>query len=268
LKSGRLKENTITVNTTKKGGHNMTIYIFNFIGDLHGRTCWKDLIREGAINIFMGDYLDARESEYFDTQETNFLELLQYKKEHPDTVKLLLANHDLPYLYLGRYNDKAIDQKSLYRHSLFVENLALFEGVAYGCGNYIATHAGISALWYNRYFGDYQGESAEIIAQKLNQLLWDNLDAYRFGPNSSISFDYYGNDRFQSPVWIRPTALTEYNLLAGTDIIQIVGHSPMPAIRKYKDGEIVFIDCLGQKQDSYVVDLRKDAINKVIDTLF
>jgi hypothetical protein len=42
----------------------------------------------------------------------------------------------------------------------------------------------------------------------------------------------------------------------------------MPAIRKYKDGEIVFIDCLGQKQDSYVVDLRKDAINKVIDTLF
>lgn len=246
----------------------MIPYKLNFIGDIHGRPYWKELVKTDAINVFMGDYLDARENEFMDTQETNLLEILQYKKDNPDTVKLLLANHDLPYLYLGKYDSKEMDQKSLYRHSLFIENLPLFEGVAYGYGNYIATHAGISTLWYNRYFGDYQGESTKIIAEKLNQLLWDNLDAYRFGPNSSNAFDFYGNDRFQSPAWIRPTALTEHNLFAGTNIKQIVGHTPMPMIRKYKDGEIVFIDCLGQEKDSYVVDIMAGKIEKIIDTLF
>ena len=33
----------------------------NIIGDIHGRPCWKELVQDDAINIFIGDYLDSRE---------------------------------------------------------------------------------------------------------------------------------------------------------------------------------------------------------------
>ena len=33
----------------------------NIIGDTHGRLCWKELVQDDAINIFIGDYLDPWE---------------------------------------------------------------------------------------------------------------------------------------------------------------------------------------------------------------
>ena len=35
---------------------NMATY--NIIGDIHGRTCWKELVQDDFVNIFVGDYLD------------------------------------------------------------------------------------------------------------------------------------------------------------------------------------------------------------------
>mgnify|MGYP006874643990 CR=1 FL=1 len=30
--------------------------LYNLIGDIHGRDAWQQLVREDAVNIFMGDY--------------------------------------------------------------------------------------------------------------------------------------------------------------------------------------------------------------------
>ena len=38
---------------------------FNLIGDIHGRTTWQQLVREDAINVFLGDYFDPYADEGF-----------------------------------------------------------------------------------------------------------------------------------------------------------------------------------------------------------
>ena len=37
----------------------MTAY--NIIGDIHARVCWKNLVQEDCVNIFVGDYFDPYE---------------------------------------------------------------------------------------------------------------------------------------------------------------------------------------------------------------
>ena len=37
---------------------------YNIIGDIHGRTSWKELVIEDGINIFVGDYFSPYHSEY------------------------------------------------------------------------------------------------------------------------------------------------------------------------------------------------------------
>lgn len=65
---------------------------YNVIGDIHGRVCWKELIISNAINIFVGDYFSPYDDISFEDCKKNFLEIIEYKKEHPETV-LLYGNH-------------------------------------------------------------------------------------------------------------------------------------------------------------------------------
>ena len=225
----------------------------NIIGDVHGNPVALDLIKDGAINVFVGDYLDAKRPCFQEAQETIFLEILQYKQNNPDKVVLLLANHDLPYFFFGRYGNVSVNSKALHYYEIFQAYRHLFEGVAYAKGKYLITHAGVSKVWYEKYFGSYQGETAPELAQKLNDLFWENPKAYSFEENHYYVSDIYGDDEHQSPLWIRPRALKEYNLLEDTDIVQVVGHTPKQRIENYNN-KIIFIDCLLYSPESYVVE--------------
>ena len=66
---------------------------YNIIGDTHGRTAWKDLVISDGINIFVGDYFSPYVNMSFEDQLNNFLSIIDYKREHPETV-LLIGNHD------------------------------------------------------------------------------------------------------------------------------------------------------------------------------
>ena len=70
--------------------------IYNIIGDIHGRIYWKNLVMDNAINIFVGDYFSPYGSFLFDNIKKNFLEIIEYKKQHPETI-LLIVNHDAEY---------------------------------------------------------------------------------------------------------------------------------------------------------------------------
>ena len=63
--------------------------IYNIIGDIHGRTYWKNLVMDNAINIFIGDYFSPYGSFPFDDIKKNFLEIVEYKKWHPETILLI-----------------------------------------------------------------------------------------------------------------------------------------------------------------------------------
>ena len=71
------------------------------IGDVHGRTFWKDAVEKHADNvdkiIFLGDYLDPYKWENITRKDAirNFQEIIDYKSNNKDKVILLLGNHKI-----------------------------------------------------------------------------------------------------------------------------------------------------------------------------
>lgn len=67
------------------------------LGDIHGRTIWKDIISKENPNrvIFLGDYVSTHEGITSKIQISNLLEILEYKENNPDKVILLRGNHKI-----------------------------------------------------------------------------------------------------------------------------------------------------------------------------
>ena len=64
------------------------------VGDLHGKNTWKDIIAQYPSHklLIIGDYIDSFHIPW-KIQLQNLKEIIQYKKDNPDTI-LLLGNHD------------------------------------------------------------------------------------------------------------------------------------------------------------------------------
>jgi len=125
---------------------------YKIIGDIHGRSVWKELVDPEAVNVFVGDYFDPYDRELVpELCVDNMHEIIEYRKHNPGKVVLLLGNHDLHYWDgprdsgCSRYNRKA----AAGYHSVFQNNSNMFHGVAYNIDNKaVVTHAGISVYWY------------------------------------------------------------------------------------------------------------------------
>lgn len=126
---------------------------YNIIGDIHGRKCWKELIDDECINVFVGDYFSPYHKELtFEVCLENLKEIIEYKKAHPETI-LLIGNHDIDHWKLLGKDARIsrhdyLHQKEIY--DFFEENKSYFQA-AYSIENkYLVTHAGVSILWYYR----------------------------------------------------------------------------------------------------------------------
>ena len=118
--------------------------------DIHGRVFWKYSIEhkdEFDKIIFLGDYLDAYSPDLLLKEEDNFKEIIQFKKNNPDKVILLLGNHDCHYI-----NDKiyAASRYNSFKHNsyqkLFLDNIDLFQ-LIYIYDKYLFSHAGVYQKW-------------------------------------------------------------------------------------------------------------------------
>ena len=221
---------------------------YNIIGDIHGRDCWKQLVRDDSINIFVSDYFDPYEAIPPTKLLQNFENILTYKRQHPETV-LLYGNHDMHYLINclrgSRYNHA---YAATYRQA-FVGAKHLFDGVAYAIGDHtLVTHAGVTKEWYEKEFGEYHGETPEQVAEDINELWRHNKLEFEF--DMSDPTDWCGDSPTQSPVWIRPDTLMNHNLFACTPYKQIFGHTQMEDITTM-GGSLTCVDCLGTVTKSY-----------------
>jgi hypothetical protein len=216
---------------------------YNIIGDIHGRTNWKELVDEDCINIFVGDYFDPYTWTPFFKLQQNFQEIIDLKKQLPDKVVLLYGNHDYEYLpgiseESSRYD--ALNAPKIAK--LLTENESLFHGVAYAIGErYIVTHAGISKPWVRRYLPEAIDYLPSKLAEAINALWRNNKSAFGFRGNADFG-DFYGESVEHSPIWIRPNSLRYCNIYKRTDVVQIVGHSKVDTITE--DINAVFVDCL------------------------
>ena len=175
------------------------------IPDIHGRTFWKDAVkgREDWKIIFLGDYLDPYQYEGINHKMAldNFKEIINFKKEHPKNVTLLIGNHDCTYVYEGGKNicNCRADIKNWSEiHDLFNENLKLFtlaEELEIGERKYIFSHAPILEGWYDN-FGFDKGN----IVDTLNKQLYDG-DAKFLTALACIDWYRGGYDDAGSMVW-------------------------------------------------------------------
>lgn len=222
--------------------------LYNLIGDIHGRKIWQQLVREDAVNVFLGDYLDPYCKDGLkpgiDDWET-LQGILAYKQQNPETV-LLLGNHDMHYVW-----DECYSRRNEYKNHItrfrecFRDNWHLFQA-AFAIGKRIlVTHAGVTRPWCEL-AGIPDGLSATELADAINLRIKDEEQRNVFTTKISFQFgDNLGLSPTASPIWVRPETLREYGRLFSSDgdaIIQIVGHTQVADIQLKEP--FFFIDCL------------------------
>ena len=213
-----------------------------FVGDVHNKLYIFDdierLDKEYEFDkiIFMGDYVDDWKTNNYDSQQT-LLDVLALKKSNPDKYVLLIGNHEISYLGHPCSGHK-YEQEYLVR-DLLKDNIKyfdLFTTVECGKRKYVCTHAGITNSFINNVL---VGEKNwEYILNDFNKdfnkgLVNPSAIAYL----SICSGFRGGSSDFSSFVWCDSREL----LNCKDPIIpyQIVGHTPVPEIINYVDGDSI-----------------------------
>ena len=223
------------------------------IADTHGRDLWKKQIEENAdLYIFLGDYFDSPYIEGED-QIRNFLEIKDFYENNKDKVILLAGNHDLSYINFdcacsGFQNKYAWTIHNILRPMYENNDLKACKII----NNYLFVHAGISKTWCENY-----NINVNNLEEEVNNLFSKEIFAFSFQPSPYInklsyrnSSDPYGDNTWQSPMWIRPYSLMVDKL---DNFIQIVGHTGHDDLT-FKDN-IWFIDCQETQEKPLILEI-------------
>ena len=188
------------------------------VPDVHGRAFWHramELVDQVDQIVFLGDYLDpySHEGISFDLALEEFNKILEFKKEYPDLITLLVGNHDMHYIIkdfmdCSRRNMDMLDQL----HKLYNSNLDLFNLIHIE-DDWLFSHAGVYKGWMDKY---------EFTLEDLNLKTFlgshwpalEDLSMYRGG------YNYVG-----SCIWADIRESVKNELFPGYK--QIVGHTQL-----------------------------------------
>jgi hypothetical protein len=220
------------------------------VGDTHGRRVWEEIVCKHYFDrfIFIGDYFDTREGITAEAQVSNFKNILQFKKDNPEKVILLVGNHDHHYFkevgYQGTSNYQPYAAKEI---GELLEEAEPYLQMAHREGDFLFTHAGVSEVFLEYVCVPLN----DGVADSLNTLWKENKKAFMFcGP------EMYGDNPEESPIWIRPHSLIRSSkTLKKRGIKQVVGHTGMETIALFKD--YLFIDTLGTSGEYLIIDGEK-----------
>lgn len=197
------------------------------LGDIHGRTCWKDLVNKENpdMTVFLGDYVTTHENINSKTQLNNCNEILEYKESNPDKVVLLRGNHDLQCLYGNRgnwacYPEPAFDLLHIFSEPQYRDRFLKFTQWIYIQDEVIYSHAGISQTWLRD------------TGKTINELNYLDPDESLFGFRPDSMFDLSGDSKTQGCIWIRPQSLVEDAI---NEYHQVVGHTTVKTIIDIKE---------------------------------
>ena len=218
------------------------------IGDVHGRSLWKLIVNQENPDrvIFIGDYFDSFEISGVE-QIQNFKEIIEYKEKSGKEVIMLVGNHDHHYYpeigYTGTSGYQSRIAPSITQ--VINENRQHLQ-IAYSFDEFLFTHAGVSPTFMDGEFGE-EGWVEDNVVELLN-------DLFKYKPKS---FDFngtdpYGDNTYQTPIWIRPKSLMAVNKKHDKGLkkkyIQIVGHTQVKKLdlvgsQKSAGGRYYLIDC-------------------------
>ena len=169
--------------------------------DVHGRQFWKDACfnhkDEFEKIVFLGDYLSPYPYEEITNKQAIdvFREVLDFKKENPDKVALLIGNHDLSYFNTGICECRTDFKNWDLINGIFCDNIKLFNlawETTINGKRYFFSHAGVKKAWLkliNGYWFKMEDENELPDAR-----LFDNFFhvAYDDGGNDEAIFNFEG----------------------------------------------------------------------------
>lgn len=229
-----------------------------YCGDLHGRIwAFEEAVetfeREKLDKlVFIGDYVDSKE---ICNVEMKYLleQVIKYKREHMESVILLLGNHDYQYANFPDYRCSGFRvelQSDLYK--LFNDNRDIFQ-IAWRNGDYMATHAGILSEWTFKYNDRLSYYADKFNIDRVNNLdillnaINETSDKWILATTPVIRGGVAGS--IGGPIWADISNITSKE---GNGCLykytHIVGHSRVDKITEHqrKGGPVtIFIDCLG-----------------------
>ena len=232
------------------------------IGDIHGRNIWKQIVakeHDADEFVFVGDYFDSFTVKGPD-QINNFLDIIEFKKQSKVPVTLIIGNHDHHY-YPGVDDSGTSGYQILLAPSIkhVVGDNKQYLQAAYQSGEFVFTHAGLNSEWLDDTIEDW---NADNVVEKINELFHYQpgkiaYRSYKQVGDQVYGAQGYGNEAFQGPIWIRPSALMTANKKTlRKKIIQVVGHTPQDNIDiegKATGGRYYFIDTLEYNQGQYLI---------------
>ncbi len=207
-----------------------------FIGDIHGRDCWKEIVAresDADVFVFFGDYFDAKGSPKVPgpKQLKNFFEIIEFKRSLHGSGQeaiLLFGNHDFHYMpWYTRQPYSGYLPYMAHRYGKALQTHLPELSMAYAYETILCTHAGVSWVWLNHFLNrdlnspDWKSLSAQAIGEILDQRFREKPLQFDYN-----GFDPFGDDPCQSPIWLRPKDLEKVNRGTLEDSwIQVFGHS-------------------------------------------
>jgi hypothetical protein len=196
------------------------------IGDIHGRTFWKNYLDKDFSEYYiLGDYFDSFDVP-FEKQMRNFAGIVHSAKKDK-RIKLCLGNHDYHYLMNSSYEQYSGFQEAhaFDIQAALIDAIELLNIVYETNDRIILSHAGLSKTFMKQY--------NFLTPAEINTRFIELLELIPQSENISQTFlsfngiENHGDDVTQGPLWIRPASLAR-NAIAGYS--QIVGHTPVKNI--------------------------------------
>ena len=129
------------------------------VPDVHGRHFWevfKEHVDEFDKIVFLGDYV----SPYPDEGITNkqaievLKDVVQFKKDNPDKVVLLLGNHDFSYFNTDICECRTDHMNWGWLNTFYTSNVKLFDlcwETKVGEKRYFFSHSGVKKGWFDKW---------------------------------------------------------------------------------------------------------------------
>ena len=204
------------------------------VPDVHGRKFWHkavEMIDEVDQVVFLGDYLDPypRDGITFEDALVEFEEILDFKKDYPDKVVLLVGNHDMHYIKTEFMNCSRLNVwRRTEIHALFMNHIDMFQ-LVHEIDNYLLSHAGVYLEWTKKY---------EITLEELFD--FKKFLGGRWNTLEDVSYTRGGWSKVGSCIWadIRESVENELPVMFKK---QIVGHTQMES-KPYITSRIACLD--------------------------
>ena len=225
------------------------------VPDVHGREFWLPALDYKGEIVFLGDYTDPYPQENITDEMAYkvFLKIIDFKKQNPDRVTLLLGNHEMPY-FDSSYNAGRFSREYFPKfHEILTgeETKGLFQ-LCKQVDNYLFVHAGMTKDWYDRHYDQFK-DLGSTLEEQLTNVFFKKMDIFWEAGK------YRGGwDKTSSPLWCDYRELNDETERFAPDVIQIIGHTQSMEPDPIKGNNFWMLD----NRQLYI--LRNDTIEKYV----